>query len=77
MSGSVAISLNVSCNDMLNFNLISSTRLLCNGWNITLGKAAVMKLKTDHGGGFNLNIVVPTGNRAIIPYVDSFKMLKF
>ncbi len=55
----------VNYNEKLNFNLISLTRLLCSGWNITSGNAAGITLTNNSGGVINFDIVIPTARGAI------------
>ena len=52
-------------NDSLNFNLLSLTRLLCNGWRITKGDATGITVRHESGGKIDFDIVIPTARGAI------------
>ena len=55
----------VNFNEKLNFNLISPTQLLCNGWTITMGNATGILLTNGNGGEIKFNIVVSMAHGAI------------
>ena len=55
----------VNYNKSLNFNLMSLSRLLQNGWSITQGDATCITIKSESGAVINFDIVVPTPRGAI------------
>jgi hypothetical protein len=55
----------VNYNEKLNFNLISLTQLLCNGWTITSRNATGIKLINRNGGINTFDIMIPTAHVAI------------
>ena len=55
----------VNYNKTLNFNLMSLTRLLCNGWSIVKGDATGITVKNGKGGVIEFDIVILTARGAI------------
>ena len=55
----------VNYNDRYNFNLISLTRLLVNGWKVTKGDKSGITVGNKDGSEINFDIVIPTVRGAI------------
>ena len=55
-------------NESLNFNLLSLTRLLSNGWSITKGDATRITIENGGGGKIDFDIVIPTARGAIFAF---------
>ena len=64
-SGMKATLTEVNYNKTLNFNLMSLTRLLCNGWSIVKGDATGITVKNGKGGVIEFDIVILTARGAI------------
>jgi hypothetical protein len=63
--GVKAVLTDVSVNKKYNFNLLSLTRLLRNGWNITRGDETGIVIENEEGNRIAFDIVVLTAKGAI------------
>ena len=64
-SGMKATLTEVNYNPKYNFNLLSLTRLLMNGWRITSGDKTGITIKSENGSEITFNIVILTVRGAI------------